>query len=447
MKKGAICQDKISKSHQTALLISLTSIPSRDINVRPVERKKGRGAAQIHKKNRFLIFVNENCSRRPLDCSRVYNYFVANQWIPTQKVTKADIILIFTCGSFQMTEERSLRTIKMVQEKKARSASLIVTGCLTKIHREALQGSYKVILPEDLDELDTIIKARVKLSEMSPTNAIAKMRDLTPVPMIKRFKQILDFSPAVVIKITRLLLRRFKYRFLFEQKFYIKIAHGCAGTCTYCAIKIACGDLRSINPEAIVSEFKKGLAKGYKTFVLVAEDTGCYGLDLDTNIVSLLHGLLSKKGDFKLIIRDFKPNWLIRYYDSLAPLLEKHKNKIGGITLPIQSGSNRILELMKRQYNIDDVKACIKDLKKRIPELSLYTQIITGFPGETEDDFEQTRKLIRDLEFTDFDLYCYEDRPGTASAAMPEKIPEEIKLRRRKALYKQYTKKFSLFSS
>lgn len=412
------------------------------INFIAKDRKKELELPQGKEIHKFLIYVSENCTRRPIDCARIYNYFVLNGWQITHSAKDADIILVYTCGSLKTNEDRSVRTIRQLQMKKANKANLIVTGCLTKINKSALHGNHHTIMPDELEILDTIINAKIRLVDIPDANILPIMNDLLPEPKAKKLKKVFEFSPAFIIKISRLLIRRFKYRFLPQPKFYIKIAHGCLGTCTYCAIKIACGNLRSKDPDVILAEFKRGLESHYRTFVLVAEDTGCYGLDIGTNIVSLLRKLFSFEGEYKLTIRDLKPNWMIQYHDILVPLMEENRHKIAELNLPIQSGSNRILEMMKRQYKIEDVKDCLIDLKTRVPELAINTQLMTGFPGETEDDFEKTMELIKELNFEDIEIYCYEDRPGTEATIIPNKIPDKIKIRRRRTLYGQFSRKF-----
>ncbi len=156
--------------------------------------------------------------------------------------------------------------------------------------------------------------------------------------------------------------------------------------------------------------------------------------DIGTNIVHLLRKICDTKKDFSLIINDFNVNWLIKYYDDLLPLFIKNKDRIEDIRMPIQSGSDKILKSMKRPYKIHDVKRVISDLKAKLPNLRLNTHILVGFPGETAFDFEQSRQLLQELDFTTVAVYCYEERPGTLAALMPEKVPTDIRAQRVTAL-------------
>ena len=157
-------------------------------------------------------------------------------------------------------------------------------------------------------------------------------------------------------------------------------------------------------------------------------------MDLDTSILELLEKTLALDGNFKLIITDFNPQWLIKYYDGLVPIIQKNQNRLLGISTPIQSGSDRILRLMKRPYKIEKVKEKLKDLNNKFPRLRLRTQIIVGFPGEAPEDFAETKKLIQECNFYQVEFFKYDDRPNTEAVDMEKKIPEEIINERAKEL-------------
>ena len=378
------------------------------------------------------------CSRRPLECGRYYDYFEANGWEYTSSNADADLILVYTCGGFQKTEDQSLYTIERALKEKKDDAKLVVTGCLTKINKSILQGGYVLLKPEELDAIDTMIDARIKLAEIQHPNLVPDINGLIPISRAKEFKSTFLPSAGLVTRfgkqILRLLKRNPVKKFAAEKRFYLRIADGCLGNCSYCAIKISCGKLRSKKMDAILDEFKKGLNAGYETFVILAEDTGCYGRDIGTNIVALLKKMFDVEGHYKFIIKDFNPQWLIRFRQTLIPLLKKNKNKLTDIRMPIQSGSERILQKMRRPYKIEDVKNCLRDLNSQIPELPIYTHFMVGFPGETKTDFKQTKQLLKEFEYEDYHVYCFEERPGTPAINMTDKIPDRVKKNRKRIL-------------
>ena len=206
--------------------------------------------------------------------------------------------------------------------------------------------------------------------------------------------------------------------------FELRIATGCNGSCTYCAIKTATGSLKSKPLDRILSEFENGLSKGYKVFRLIAEDVGAYGQDNGTNIVDLLSGLFRNKQKFQLIFDDFSPKWLIMYFPDLFQIITKHSNRFGYVGLPIQSGSEKILSLMKRDYTAEDAKKCMLALKKACPELHIHTHVLIGFPGEDEEDFLGTIEYLRDVPFDRVAIYKYSDRPNTPASKSAEKVPK-----------------------
>ena len=381
---------------------------------------------------KFIPFVNNFCPRRSLDTSRFYNYFLENNWQPTNKIQNADLIFIYSCGCFVSSEKRTLNTIKTALEKKKSNAQVVVTGCLLKIHGEVLNGSYKVIPIEEINALDDIINAQKKLESIPQANQIYPMRDLISPRefLIKKFKMDVEFSSLFYKKVKSLFFGRTKYK----NTWNIKIANGCLGNCSYCAVRFAAGRVKSKPLDTVVEEFKQGVERGEKTFVLINNDVGSYGRDIGTDFAQLMERLFDIQGQYKIRIIDFNPRWLIRYYDSLFPLFLKNRDRIAYLSMPVQSASDRMLTLMKRPYKIEDIKRCFNDLKKHIPELVINTHFIIGFPGETDEDFKQTCQFVQSFDFGRVSIHPYQDRPNTISSQMPEKIPDEVKFQRYRKL-------------
>jgi MiaB/RimO family radical SAM methylthiotransferase len=375
-----------------------------------------------HSPKKFIPFVNNFCPRRSLETSRYYKYLLANKWQATNKMERADLIFIYSCGCFKSSEARSLNTIQTALEKKKVSAEIVVTGCLLNINRDSLDGNYTIIEKEELDAMDSLIGAEVKLATVPDANRIHPMKDLLSPDV--------EFSKLFIQKVKSLFFGRTKYK----NTWNIKIAEGCLGNCSYCAVKFAAGRVKSKNPDAVVEEFRQGVAQGEKTIVLINTDVGSYGQDIGTNFAELMGRLFEIEGDYKVRIIDFNPRWLIRYWDEWLPLLMKNRDKIAYLSMPVQSASQRILELMRRPYTIDAIKACFTDLKKHIPELVINTHFIVGFPSETDQDFKQTLEFASSFDFGRISTHPYHDRPKTESSGMPDKIPDKIKFERYRAL-------------
>jgi MiaB/RimO family radical SAM methylthiotransferase len=207
--------------------------------------------------------------------------------------------------------------------------------------------------------------------------------------------------------------------------FCLRVSKGCLGKCSYCVIRSATGILQSRQPQDVIGEFRKGLEAGHKVFYITAEDSGAYGLDIATTSLALLKEIFEagKDRDFKLIVTNFNAQWFAKYYLLLEPLFLANRDKMLYLQVPIQSGSNRILRLMNRPYDIDEVSGYLERLQSKAPSLNIATDIIVGFPQETEEDFEETRKLLRRIRFSFAEIFAYEDRPNTAAAAIKDKVP------------------------
>jgi tRNA A37 methylthiotransferase MiaB len=190
----------------------------------------------------------------------------------------------------------------------------------------------------------------------------------------------------------------------------------------------------SYSQNEIIENFRNGLNAGYKNFALIAGDIGCYGLDIGTSLPKLLEELSKVKGDYKIALVDLNVRWLIKYHSEFLAILKSNSTKISTIILPIQSGSDKILKLMNRHYEIDDVKRCILDLKKNLPGISIETHLMVGFPLETNDDFSMSIRLVKEIQFSKVDIYKYEERPGTLALSLPEKVPRTQTNKRAKIL-------------
>jgi tRNA A37 methylthiotransferase MiaB len=193
--------------------------------------------------------------------------------------------------------------------------------------------------------------------------------------------------------------------------------------------------------EHIVEEFQSGLKDNYKTFALMAGDIGCYGFDINTNLSSLLSKLFAVSGDYKILLWDLNVRWFVKHNLEILSVLKTNFKKVERIIMPIESGSNRILKLMNRHYEIEEVKNCILNLQNSIPEIVLETHILVGFPGETDEDFSKSLDLIREIDFHDISIFTYEDRPGTVASKIPNKVPEDVIKRRKKILREEFKRK------
>lgn len=399
---------------------------------------------------------NTGCIRRALDCTRIYEYLVLNGWAFTKHIPSADLIVISTCGTIRKNEELSLTAIKNITRKKSQSARVIITGCLPKINpaRIGELGDFELVPTRDLEMFDSVLNSSTKFREVPDANMVSNdLGFLDYVLAYRLFRNSYSIKLYIRLSTSRKFLKfcifageafnifKSKLGLALRKKivpyYNLRIAEGCAFACSYCAIKFATGRLRSKPIDKIVDEFQQGLKLGYKVFQLVCEDTGCYGLDIGTTVPVLLRRIFEVKGDYQIIVIDFGGYWLVKYYDELLPILKNNADKIRELYVSLQSGSDRVLRAMKRPEESEDVKAKLKELKEKIPQLDLRTTVIIGFPGETEEDFMKTVEAIKEIDFSEVQLNKYEDRPGTVSSTMEDKLPQEL-IDRRYEVIKQY---------
>ena len=383
--------------------------------------------------------IGGNCPRRKVDAQTIKNYFLANGMFSVDDIRRADVIIVITCGGFNTSEDASIRTLTYAVNNAKPAALIIATGCLAKINPTPINElGLRVIAWECLREMDDVINAKVKFDEIPSATELDDFPPLIGIPFWRSVFMQLQWHKAF-FNSALIYLRKKKTRFgrqrLFEKEFFnIMIARGCLGNCSYCSIRFAHGKLKSQRPEIVVSKFKEGMSKGFKKFVLIAEDTGSYGIDLKTNIVELFKRLFSVQGDYKIIINDFNPQWMVRYFDELLPLLVKNKDRIVDIRMPIESASNSVLKLMRRPYVIEDVEFCVKRLIEE--GFTVRTHFIVGFPGETMDDLMKTYNFISKYSLKGVLIYEYEERQICDSAKLPKKVSEP-EIRRRAKILRQ----------
>lgn len=350
------------------------------------------------------------CIRLKLFGEDIKRLLANNNWKETCS-EKADYIFINSCSFLLSKEKEFLRIINKQNERKKDNQKICVFGCLPSTNQEKILEINKnvILFHRNLDEIKDFFKldkAKIGISHVTSRKLSASGR------IIYLINKILKDSTI-------------EYRLNKEKVFHLKISEGCLGNCSYCSEKFTTR-LKSRKIKAILADFEKGLEEGYKIFALNADDTSVFGLDNKEDIYSLLSRINSHKEDFKLAITEFNPFGLLdkRIFSAL------NSKKIIFITIPVQSGSQRILDKMNRPYDIKEVIAIIKKLKEINTNLKINTHIIIGFPGETKEDFKKTLDLIDKNIFDRIKIFQYNDRPGTKASFMEQKISEKEKQER-----------------
>jgi len=314
----------------------------------------------------------------------------------TENLNEAEVAIINTCAVRLETEERMKQRIRELRRTGKR---LVVAGCLAG----ALPATVSAQAPE--------------ASILGP-QAVERIAEVVESP---ERRVILEGTKAV--KVPR----------VFEGKiFIVPIADGCAGECSFCITKLARRKLRSYPMREIVEAVKEAVAKGAVEVELTAQDTAAYGLDLggEVRLPDLVEEVAEIEGNFMVRVGMMTPEQAMSTVDGLVEALNMEK-VYKFVHLPVQSGSDKVLKLMNRKYTIDEYKRLVKELRSKVPGLSVATDIIVGHPGEDEEDFQQTLDLMKELRFERIHLAMYSIRPNTVSAGLPQ-VPDSVKKERMK---------------
>lgn len=393
--------------------------------------------------NIFYVF-SAGCIRRGLDIIHIQNYLQQNGWTMSRRPENADLLIIATCGVVELNELNSLRCIMEGIRRKKDDARIVITGCLPLINPGPIEelGESVFIPTGQLDKLDEFIGATVPFSEVEYPDSISDNRDIVNYLVARSFcrqsalykkafyKFFMDgrfLEASITCKQAYESVKAWltgKPKRKFQPYYNVKIADGCLSNCSFCATKYATGTLRSRPLEDIVSDFRRGLRKGYKVFQLIAEDTGCYGRDSGSSLTTLLTALCEHEGDFQFIIIDCSPQWLVEDRREILPVLAKYQHHIRELFVPLQSGSDSVLKAMHRKYAIKDALAVLGIIRTQAPGITLRTSLLIGFPGETPEDFEASRCAAKALDFAEVTINRYEDRPKALSATLPGKVSQ-----------------------
>ena len=358
-----------------------------------------------------ILFISLGCDKNLADSEEMLGLLTAGGHEITDDETQADAIVINTCCFIKDAKEESVETIlEMVEYKKTGSChALVVTGCMAqRYQKEIIQEVPEVDAVLGTTSYGDIVKA---LEEAAAGNHFEEFRDI-------------DYLPDTGSK--RVLTTGGHFG-------YLKIAEGCDKHCTYCIIPKLRGRFRSVPMERLVAQAEDMAEQGVKELILVAQETTVYGKDLYGK--KSLHILLKKLCEIRGI------RWIrILYcypeeiYDELIETIRDEKKICHYLDIPIQHASDRILKRMGRRTSKQELIDIIGKLRKEIPDIVLRTTLITGFPGETEEDHEELKEFVDEMEFDRLGVFTYSPEENTPAAEMADQVPEEVKEERRDEL-------------
>lgn len=366
---------------------------------------------------KFYIYNAGTCIRVKFFGEDVRNLLKLNGWNECSVAAITDYLIINTCSFLESKSSYFLEFIQIIEKQRLPFQKIVVIGCLGGTHEKEILAISKDILifKRDLD----VIACSFKCDQMPKATAT-------------NISEILPLSKMILEKFNRCFLhsKHIEFRLKREHVCYIQMSTRCLGKCTYCSEKFIT-KLKSRPIKEILDAVDDGIKRGFTLFSLSSDDASAYGKDIGSSLDELLMELCKIKQDIYFIIPEFNPQGL-----SGSVIKSLSDKKFLYITIPIQSGSQKILNKMKRPYEIDKVVKNVCRIKNSNKHLMVNTHVIVGFPGETDEDFEKTRMLLKTGLFDRVKVFMYSERPGTKAALFPDKVSQTIKENRRQKILK-----------
>lgn len=351
-----------------------------------------------------ILFVSLGCDKNLVDTEMMLGKLLAKGYEFTDDETEADIVVVNTCCFIGDAKEESINALLEMAElrKSGQLKVLVAAGCLAQRYKEEIQ--------EEIPEVDAIVGTTAIDSIVEAIDEVLEGRGQN---------HYADLNAKPLTGVNRVMTTGGHFA-------YLKIAEGCNKHCTYCIIPKVRGDFRSVPMESLVQEAKELAEKGVKELILVAQETTLYGMDLygKKSLPELLRKLAQVSGIFWIRILYCYPEEIT---DELIQTIKEEPKVCKYLDIPIQHASDAVLKRMGRRTNQKQLREMIEKLRREIPEICLRTTLITGFPGETEEDHEELIQFVDEMEFDRLGVFTYSQEEDTPAAIMPDQIPEEVK--------------------
>lgn len=355
-----------------------------------------------------IFFVSLGCDKNLVDSEMMITSLRKNGFVLTDDIEDADVIVVNTCCFIGDAKEESINMlIEMGGYKEGRCKLLVAAGCLAQRYHNEIK--------EDIPEVDLIV------GTMGYEDLSEKINEALGGKGVLESLKDIDYLPTPLTD---------RDSMSGGYYAYLKIAEGCDKCCTYCVIPKVRGHYRSVPMDNLIAQAKHLVANGAKELILVAQETTLYGKDIygEKSLPKLLEEL-SKIDELKWIrILYCYPEEIT---DELISAIKNLPKVCHYLDMPIQHGSDDVLRRMGRWTNREQIEKTVAKLREEIPDIALRTTLITGFPGETEDDFEQVKEFVKKMEFDRLGVFTYSREEDTPAAEMDGQIDEEVKEARR----------------
>ncbi|MFR1808554.1 MAG: tRNA (N6-isopentenyl adenosine(37)-C2)-methylthiotransferase MiaB [Pygmaiobacter massiliensis] len=349
------------------------------------------------------------CQQNVNDGEKIKGVLVQLGYGLTDRAEGADLVIFNTCAVREHAEQRVFGNIGALKNLKVANPKMMIAVCGCMVQQKTVVDKIKQSYPyvdivfgvNGIDQLPHMIGERIRTRKkviMEPAERTELVENL-PIHRDSSFKA------------------------------WLPIMYGCDNFCSYCIVPFVRGRERSRSAENILAEFRALIQSGYKEITLLGQNVNSYGKGLEhpMDFADLLAMLAEEPGDFRLRFMTSHPKDASR---KLIDTIATHDKICNNLHLPVQSGSDSILAQMNRKYNVTEYLSLIRYAKERIPEMTFSSDIIVGFPGETEEDFEKTLELVREVGYVQLFTFIYSKRAGTKAAMMPDSTPYSAKTAR-----------------
>lgn len=372
-----------------------------------------------------VLFVSLGCDKNLVDSEKMLGLLNEAGYRVAQEESEADAIVVNTCCFIHDAKEESVETILEMAEwkKKGRLKALIVTGCMAQRYQDEIQ--------QEIPEVDAVI-GTTGYTEIVPIldEILAEAEASQEEAAVEepKEKSFVNCCPSIDLLPASLADKRVVTTGGYTA--YLKIAEGCNKRCTYCIIPYIRGHYRSFPMEDLLEEARKLAEGGVKELILIAQETTVYGMDCYGRkaLPELLTRLCEIEGIEWIRILYCYPEEIT---DELIAVMKKEKKICHYLDIPIQHSEDTILKRMGRRTNRAELVSLVEKLRKEIPDIILRTTLITGFPGETEEEFKNMVDFVDSMEFDRLGVFPYSAEEGTKAAEMDGQIAEEVKESRR----------------
>ena len=360
-----------------------------------------------------ILFVSLGCDKNLVDSEMMIGMLAQKGYSFTDDETEAEVVVVNTCCFINDAKEESINTLLEMAElrKSGQLKALVAAGCLAQRYREEIQ--------KEIPEVDVIIGT-------TAIDEIVKAVEEALGEQERRSNHYRDINAAPVHGKKRVVTTGGHFA-------YLKIAEGCDKHCTYCIIPKVRGNYRSVPMESLVEEAEYLAEGGVKELILVAQETTLYGVDLygKKSLPELLHKLCAIPGLVWIRLLYCYPEEID---EELIRVIKEEPKICHYLDMPIQHAADSVLKRMGRRTNQLKLREIIAKLRKEIPDICLRTTLITGFPGETQEDYEELYRFVNEMEFDRLGVFAYSREEDTPAAGMEYQVEEEIKQNRREEL-------------